>query len=310
MYYTSFGIQLIPKDTNMIVAGSMIDLALISPLLFLAWKGRLTWKNIIFGIAGGLVFVRFFIPMEYFAPLEGVTWVGFVVEGGLIFLEIAILVSLFIQLSKIVQYVRKSSLPVLFSFSTAVNQQVKSITIIQIICSEMLMFYYAFASWRKKPPKGKNWFTLHQKSSYLSMQIMLIHAIILETAALHWWLHEKSFILSIILFVINLYSVIFFVADIQAVRHNPVFVTNDRLYLSLGLTKRMDIKWTDIDEVIVDPKRVRQKRSKNTIEFMARDFEETFPDVILKLKHPVEATLTLGIMKPYDQVAIRLDEPE
>ncbi len=43
---------------------------------------------------------------------------------------------------------------------------------------------------------------------------------------------------------------------------------------------------------------------------MARDFEETFPDVILKLKHPVEATLTLGIMKPYDQVAIRLDEPE
>lgn len=43
---------------------------------------------------------------------------------------------------------------------------------------------------------------------------------------------------------------------------------------------------------------------------MARDFEETFPDVIMQLKHPVEATLTLGMIKKFDQVAIRLDEPE
>ncbi|MCD4839076.1 hypothetical protein LRS37_09350 [Neobacillus sedimentimangrovi] len=30
----------------------------------------------------------------------------------------------------------------------------------------------------------------------------------------------------------------------------------------------------------------------------------------MKLKHPVEATLTLGMIKKFDQVAIRLDEPE
>ncbi|WP_223589888.1 beta-carotene 15,15'-monooxygenase [Neobacillus bataviensis] len=309
LYHTTSGIQVLPDQPNLVVIASMIDLALISPILFLMWKRKLNWKNLILGIAGGLIYVSFFIPKEYLAPFKAVTWIGFAVEGGLLLLEILVLVSLFKYLPAIVRSVKKSPLPVLYSFSNAVENQVKSYPIIRIICSEMLMFYYAFAAWRKKPQYDTNMFTLHQKSSLMAIRVMLIHATVIEMAGLHWLFHEKSMILSIVLLVINIYTAFFFVGDIQAVRLNPLVMTEEKLYISLGLLKRMEIKWSEVEEIIDEPQYLIQKQSKDTIEFMARDFEEAHPDVILKLKQPAEATLIMGIKKEYLQVAIKVDDP-
>lgn len=308
LYHTSFGNLTLPENANLIVIGSMFDLALIAPILFLTWKRKLTLKNMILGIASGLILVRFLIPMEYLAPFEAITWVGFAVEGGVLLLEVLILVSLFVYLPKIVRSVRESSLPVIFSFSSAVEQQVKSYPIIRVLCSEMLMFYYAFATWRKKPPIGPNQFTLHQKSSLIAFQIMLIHATVLEMVGLHWMFHDKSVVLSIIMLVLNVYTVIFFLGDIQVVRHNPLLVTEESIYVSLGLMKRMKINLSDIEEVVDEHDILKQKRSKDTIDFLARDFEEVHPDVILKLKQPVQATLIMGMKKEYSQVAIKVDD--
>ena len=72
----------------------------------------------------------------------------------------------------------------------------------------------------------------------------------------------------------------------------------------------MEIQLNDIEKVIVDTEILEQKISKTTIEFIARDFEKVHPDIILKLKSPVEATLFMGIKRKYEQVAIRLDNPQ
>ncbi len=174
----------------------------------------------------------------------------------------------------------------------------------------MLMFYYAFGAWRKRPQHKENMFTLDKNSSLIAFQIMLIHGIVIETIGIHWWLHDKSLILSVILLIINIYSVILILGDIQAVRHNPLQVEDDRMYISLGLMKRMEIQWDDIAEVIEEREKLEQKLSKNTIDFVARDFEKIYPTVLLKLKQPVKATLLMGIKKEYEQVAIKVDEAE
>ncbi|MCM3570834.1 beta-carotene 15,15'-monooxygenase [Neobacillus mesonae] len=308
LYHTPFGLQVLPENTNIIVIASMFDLAFIAPLLLMAWKRKLNWKNFVIGIAGGLITIRFLIPMEYLKPFEAVIWIGFAVEGGLFLLEILVIVTLVKYLPRIIRTVKNSSLPVIFAFSKAVDDQIKSYPVIRIICSEMLMFYYAFATWRSSPQSWTNVFTLHKKSSYMAMQIMLIHAVIIETAGLHWLFHEKSMILSVILLIINVYTVIFLLGDIQAVRHNPALLTDEKIYLSLGLMKRIEIKWSDIAEIIEEPEQLKQKLPKNTIDFIARDFEEVHPDVILKLKRPIEAVLILGMKKEFEQVAIRVDE--
>ncbi|AZU61913.1 beta-carotene 15,15'-monooxygenase [Neobacillus mesonae] len=309
LYHTPFGNQILPEEPHAVVIASMIDLAVVAPILLMAWKRKLEWKNLIIGIAGGLILVRFLIPMEYLAPFEAVTWIGFAVEGGLLLLEFLLIVTIVKFVPKLIRSVKSSSLPVTFAFSKAVDEQMKPHPLIRIICSEMLMFYYAFATWRKKTPTSTNEFTLHQKSSLIAMQIMLIHAVVLETVGLHWFFHEKSIILSIVLLILNLYTVLFFIGDIQAVRHNPIVLSDEKLYLSLGLMKRMEIKWTEIENLIENPEQLKQKLSKNTIDFIARDFDEVHPDVILKLKQPSPVTLIMGMKKEFDQVAIRVDEP-
>jgi len=310
LYRSSFGINMLPENTKGVVIGSLIDLTIVAPVLFLAWKRKLSWKNLIILMGGGLILARFLIPMEYLAPFKALTWVGFGIEGAVVLLELLLFVTLFVYLPKIIRTVKKSQLPLLFSFSNAVEEKVRKHPIIQVVCSEMLMFYYAFGIWRNKPQHRNNMFTLEKNSSYIAFQVMMIHGIVIETIGIHWWLHEKSFILALILLVLNIYTVILLLGDIQAVRFNPLQVEHDRMYVSLGLMKRMEIRWEDIAEVIEEREKLEQKLSKDTIEFIARDFEKIYPTVILKLKQPVKATLLMGLKKEYEQVAIRVDNAE
>lgn len=310
LYHTSFGLSLLQQEPNGVVIGSMIDLALVSPILFIAWKRMWSWKNIVIGIASGLVLARFLIPIEYLEPFEAVTWAGFAVEGVLLIVEVSLIVIFFKYMPKIIRSAKNSSLPLTFSFANAVDKHAGSAFIIKVICSELLMFYYAFASWRKKFQLQPNQFTLHQKTSMIAFQVMVIHAIIFETVGIHWWLHEKSIVISLILLIFNLYSVFIFLADIQALRLNPLQITSEGIHVSLGLMKRMEIKWTEIEAVIEDTEQLQQKPSKKTIEFIARDFEKVYPDVILKLKQPVKAHLIMGIEKEFEQVSIKVDEPQ
>jgi hypothetical protein len=71
----------------------------------------------------------------------------------------------------------------------------------------------------------------------------------------------------------------------------------------------MEISFKDIEEIVEDTHILEQKIPNTTIEFIARDFEKVYPDLLLTLKFPIEATLFMGIKKKYQQVAIRVDDP-
>ncbi len=58
---------------------------------------------------------------------------------------------------KILNEVKRSNLPVVFSFSQVVEHFVRNNPIIQIICSELLMIYYAFNNWKNTAPIGTPW---------------------------------------------------------------------------------------------------------------------------------------------------------
>lgn len=309
LYHSSFGIQSLPADLNGVVVGSILDLSLVAPLLFLAWQRKFSVKYFIVLMATGLIAARFIIPSEYLASFQSVMWLGVGIEGVLIFFELSLLFMLAKNVPPILKRVKSSSLPLLFSFSRAINEKFPKQTFIHILCSEMLMFYYAFGTWKKQPSTEGDTFTLYKRSSFITFQIMIIHAIVIETLGLHWLLHNTSIVLSVVLLFLNIYSIVFFIGDIQALRLNPLRVDNDRLYVSFGLAKRMEIRFQDIEEIIEDTHILEQKIPSTTIEFIARDFETVHPDLLLTLKSPIEATLFIGIKKKYKQVAIRVDDP-
>ncbi|MED4208447.1 beta-carotene 15,15'-monooxygenase [Priestia megaterium] len=309
LYHSSFGLQSLPADLNGVVVGSILDLSLVAPLLFLAWQRKFSVKYFIVLMATGLIAARFIIPSEYLASFQSVTWLGVGIEGLLILFELSLLFMLVKNVPPILRRIKSSSLPLLFSFSRAVNEKFPNQTFIHILYSEMLMFYYAFGTWKKQPSNEGNTFTLYKRSSFITFQIMIIHAIVIETLGLHWLLHNTSIILSIVLLILNIYSIVFFLGDIQALRLNPLRVDDDCLYVSFGLAKRMKIRFQDIEEIIEDTHILEQKIPNTTIEFIARDFETVHPDLLLTLKSPIEATLFMGIKKKYKQVAIRVDDP-
>ncbi|MGE8207185.1 beta-carotene 15,15'-monooxygenase [Heyndrickxia sp. NPDC080065] len=313
LYRSPISPIVLPEETRWVILGSLFDLAIVSPLLMIAInKNRnFTVKRFIILMAGGLILARFLIPAKYFEPFVGVSYIGFAVEGLLIFLELTFLFILVRYMPAIIQQVRRSDESLIFSFPAAVEEKVRKHPIIQVAASELLMFYYAFFSWKKKPPIGEENFTMYKKSSLMAFQIMMIHATIIETLGIHWWLHNKSLVLSIVLLILNIYTVIFILGYIQSVRLNPLKLDDKYLYLSLGLAKKMVVSLDDIDSITMNHELLKQKiDNKTTIEFIARDFETVCPHMILNLKSPSRATLFLGFEKKYSRIALRLDDPD
>ncbi|PHA01855.1 beta-carotene 15,15'-monooxygenase [Bacillus pseudomycoides] len=306
LYHTHIGNNLLPLETNGVVLGSLFDLVIMLPLLIMLYSKKFSVKTAIILSATGCILARLLIPNHLLEPFVAITWTGIVVEAALIIFEIILIVTFVRYMPKIVRKVKMSELPVVFSFPHAIDEYVKKNPIIHAICSEAMMFYYAFFSWKKTPLTG---ITLYKNSSYIAFQIMMIHAIVIETLGFHWWLHDKSMVISIILLVLNIYSVIFFLADIQAIRLNPIYINNESMFLSLGLLKRTEIQFENIECIIEDPVILESKLSKDTIDFIVRDFEKVYPDMILKMKKPVRATLFMGTQKEYSQIAIRSDNP-
>lgn len=306
LYQTAIGSTILPEDTQYVVLGSLLDFILFLPLFIMLYRKKFSVKSCVLLAAFGCILIRFLIPPTMLEPYVTVTWTGLLVEGCIIVFELYLIITFVRYMPTIVRETKRSKLPMLYSFSNAVTEYVRSNPIIQMICSELLMFYYAIGSWKRVAPSG---ITMYKKSSFIAFQVMMIHAIVVETLGVHYWLHAKAPIVSILLLVLNVYSILFFLADLQALRLNPIHFTNESFFISLGLMKRAKIDYTNIESLIEDPEILQRKLSKNTIDFVIRDFEKVYPDIILKMKSPQKVSLFMGIEKEYEFVAIKCDTP-
>lgn len=231
LYNTQIGKSTLPTNTEVVVFGSLLDLIVIAPIAFLLYKQSFSWKWFIGLMATGCVLARFIIPSDYLQPFHAITWSGILAEGALFLMELSLIVVFVRYLPKIIKDVKESYEPLLFSFPQAVEKYVKRNPLIFAICMELLLYYFAIASWKKKASNG---FTLYKNSSIIPFQIMILHAIVLETVGIHWLLHilHVPLWVSIMLLLVNIYGVIFILGDLQALRLNPVQIKNGSLYIS------------------------------------------------------------------------------
>ncbi len=312
LYRLPISILPAPSDATWVIIGSLIDFSIVAPLLILAMtrKKGFTVKRFFSFMVLGIVAARFIIPTAYFAPFKFLAYTAVAVEVIIVLAEVGLIFILLKHIPRIIRDVKSSGEGPLFTFPTAVEKRVGRHPLVRIISAETIMFYYAFASWKKHPTVGENRFTLHTQTSFIAFYIMLIHALVIETFGIHWWLHDKSLILSIVLLVLNVYSVIFFIGDIQAVRLNPLIVDDKQIRVSLGLGKRMVIPLAEIENIAwADEAANENLKAKGIIDFIARDFEEVTPQCVITFKQPLKATLFLGFEKSFLKAAIRVDDP-
>jgi hypothetical protein len=302
----------LPADADWVVVGSLIDLAIVAPLLVLSLKRKkVTVKSFIGLMVTGLVFARFLIPKAYFEPFAYMPFAAIGLEVLILLAELGLVVLLAWRLPGIIRWIKAHGDSPLYSLPAAVEKRVGTHILLRLLSYEMVMFYYAFASWKKKAPVGGNYFSLHQKSSLIAFYVMLIHAVVIETIGIHWLIHGMSPWVSIVLLILNIYTVIYFIGEIQAIRLNPLLVKNEQIYVSLGLGKRMIIPLKEIERIRWGKEAAEfNMKSKETIAFIAKDFEDVPPHCIIEFKKPLEASLFYGFKKSFAKAAIRLDEPE
>lgn len=303
----------LPADADWVVVGSLIDLAIVAPLLVLSLRRgkKITVKSFIAWMVIGLVFARLLIPSPYFEPFAYLPIAAIGLEAVLVLAELGLVILLAWRLPGIIRWIKAHGDSALFLLPAAVEKRVGTHILVRILACEMVMFYYAFASWKKQAPAGESYFSLHQKSSLIAFYIMLIHAVAIETVGLHWVIHEAFPFISLLLLILNIYTVIYFMGEIQAVRLNPLLVKNEQMFVSLGLGKRMIIPLKDIERIRWGKEAAEFNiKPDETISFIAKDFEDVPPNCIVEFKKPLEASLFYGFKKSYTKAAIRLDEPE
>lgn len=291
--------------TSGVAIGSLIDLAIVAPILvYVAFK--ISIKQTIGLMLFGLILAKFLIPAELYAPYRGILYTGLALEALLVLAELSLIFIVIRKTSAIRTEMKEMNEDAIYSLLPAVEKVATKNVFIRMIISEFLMFYYALFTWKKNAPSHGGVVTMHKKTSAVAMNVMLIHAILIETIGLHWWLHEKSLVLSIILLVLNIYAVFFILADIQITRLHPMEIRNEKLYITQGMASRMVISISNIKEVEWGA----ALPSKNTLQFVYKDFEKVDPQAIVHLHEPVEAVMFMGMKKSVTEFAIRVDEPE
>ncbi|KIL50976.1 hypothetical protein KR50_08570 [Jeotgalibacillus campisalis] len=286
------------------VIGSMLDLIIVAPLL--AYAAFPISKKQAAGLTVlGLLAARFIIPMEYFAPYTMFLYIALIAEGVLILIEIALIVWLIRKVPSIKAEMNRMDAGPIFALLPAVQKMTKDRLFIRVILSEGMMLYYALFSWRKNPPRHEGAVTLHKNTSAIAFHIMIIHAIVIETIGIHWWLHDRWPVLSIILLCLNMYSILLFLAEIQITRLHPVEVKNGNVYAAQGLMKRIVFQLKNIEKV-----EWNTQPGAHAMTFMLKDFEEVHAQAVVSLKKPVEGSLFMGKKQMVTVVAFRVDEPE
>ncbi|MGA4720653.1 hypothetical protein [Fictibacillus nanhaiensis] len=303
-----------PVPTSVLI-GSMFDFLLVIPLLtyYFIIRKRYTWKLTLLVALVSYAFASWIIPDALMKSVSFIPKALLLLEAGFISIELYLL---FIVCRKFPQVKKTYSesaveIPFLLRFKQAVSVHFTRSRLIDSLVSEVTMFYYALFSWRRAPMINEQTFTYHKNTSYVALQLMLIHALIIESVGLHYFFSQWNHTVSLILLFINIYSILFLIGQMQAVKKVPVIVTEHSLILNIGFIKSLDLPFKYIQEwkTYEGPNELSAAELKYTFEARVSDFLPEKPNIELLLKKPIRSEIIYGFKKNVTRVVIKVDHP-
>lgn len=287
-----------------VVWGSLFDLAIVIPLLLFA-TFQMGWKHVAIASFIGILGARFLVPEEFQATLTPILLVGLAIEAIIVLGELVLIGWLIWKIPKIRHRMRSSQIAPLYTALPSVAKETKHHFILRLLTMEWLVFYYGLLSYKTKTPNHAGTFTLHMKSSAIALHIMLIHALVIETIGIHWFLHSMYPVVSWVLLVFNVYGLIYILADIQITRLAPLEIKDDHLSVAQGLSKHLYVPLSTISKV-----RAFSDEDEPDEMIVYKDFEARLPNLYLQFREPVLVNLAFGRTKQITSLAIAADEPQ
>jgi membrane protein YdbS with pleckstrin-like domain len=305
---------------NQVVLGTLFDFIITIPLLtyFFIIRKRYSWKNVLFVALLGYLVASQIIPHQMQSSYHFIKYIFTAIEGIFVLIELYIGYNLVKNISAIIHRLKNNptNIP---SFQHRLEEtlmlHLKPSRSLDIISSELTMLYYSLFSWRKKQIssiESTSFFTFHKKTSFVAFYVMIIHALVLESIGFHFILHSWSPLISFITLFLNVYTVLILLAEIQAIRLCPIFLTNQHVYFQIGIMKRLTVSFDDIKSVhyYQGPEKIPAKESKHIFDGVLSEFMKEKPTLEIELHTPKKAKFLYGFSKNVTKVHLRPDEPQ
>ncbi len=299
-FQLSFIHTLTEEEVRGMVLGSLVDCAVVAPALLLLHMKKWSIKKAVIFAASGVVLARFIIPASFLEPFRYLTGTAFIIEGCLIVVELCILIAFVKYVPSIIHAVKGHQEQTVFAFPQLVAQKAKGNRIVQVLASEMLVFYYAFLSWRKRAEATG--FTVYKNTMHIPLLVMVFHAALFEAVAFHWFFHDRLPVLAWAHTILSLYGIIFLIADARALILNPTKLMGHKLYISNGLMKRLSVYVGHIEAIhdTLDSKEVYQMKVFGNIDEQ--------PAFVLEFKTPQTIHFVGGFEKQVKYVGVYADD--
>jgi len=299
------------------VLGSLLDLLIILPLLtyFMIIRKRYSLKYLGIVIFAGFAAAYFIVPLQHLSEYSFLPYLLMVSEGAFLLLELYIAYTVITRLPKLLNEYKslsKQNSFFLFNVKNVVEKHLPGNKTALIFTTEFSLFHYALFSWKKKVHfNGGQAFTYHKKTSVNAVNIMLIHAIAIESIGLHYFLHNWNAIVSYILLFLNVYGILFFIAEIQATRLTPYLLTDNHLLLQTGFSKSMNLPLSQIIEFkyYEGPEKFSRSEMAELYDARVVDFIVEKPTFEILLHEPQELHLMYGLKRKVTRIILNVDEP-
>ncbi|PFH72754.1 hypothetical protein [Bacillus thuringiensis] len=312
--YLLYALPIVPAAPKEVVLGSLLDCMFVIPIItyFFIIRKRYSLTYIVPVVIAGYIFARFIIPSDYLQDFSYVSYIIVAGEIAFVCLELFLLYKIVRKLPTIIKkYKEYKSEYSSFSYAidAAFDATMKRNKLIDIIVTECKLIYYAFLSWREKVPEGEYVYSYHKKTGAIGVYIMIIHATLIESIGFHYLLHQWNPVIAWILLILNVYAMIYFIAEIQAMRKNPLIVTEEQVIIQIGLGKKIVIPFTQIDNIaFYKDELLTAKEGKQVLAATVMEFIKEPATFEITLKEPVKAQLLYGLSKTVSRVHLNVDE--
>ncbi|MEI5949030.1 hypothetical protein ACJTM1_12300 [Bacillus sp. GX] len=310
--YVLYALPIVPAAPKEVVLGSLLDCMFVIPVItyFFIIRKRYSLTYIFPVVIAGYIFARFIIPSEYLLDFSYVTYIIVAGEIAFVCVELFLLYKIVRMLPNIIrkykEYKREYS-SFSYAIDAAFHATMKRNILVDVIVTECKLIYYAFLSWRVKVPEGECVYSYHKKTGAIGVYIMIIHATLIESIGFHYLLHQWNPVIAWILLILNVYAMFYFLAEIQAMRKNPIIVAEEKIIMQIGLGKKIIIPFTQIDKITFY-KGEPLKKEKEVLDATVMEFIKEPPTFEITLKGSVKAQLLYGFSKTVSRVHLNVDE--
>lgn len=196
-----------------------------------------------------------------------------------------------------------------YAIDAAFDANMKRSKTVNIILTECKLLYYAFLSWREKVLESESTYSYHKKTGAIGVYIMIIHATLIESIGFHYLLHQWNPVIAWVLLILNIYAMFYFLAEIQAMRKNPIIVAEEKVIIQIGLGKKIVISFTQIDNIaFYKGEPLKKEEEKEVLDATVMEFIKEPPTFEITLKEPIKAQLLYGFSKTVSRIHLNVDD--